>query len=45
MGTVALRVRKPQLEWDARSLRFTNSDDANRLIRRTYREGWEVDGL
>ncbi|MGH7946558.1 MAG: gfo/Idh/MocA family oxidoreductase, partial [Opitutaceae bacterium] len=30
------------LEWDAGKLRFTNSDEANALLTRTYRPGWEV---
>jgi predicted dehydrogenase len=30
------------LEWDAEKLRFTNSEPANALLRRTYRKGWEV---
>ena len=30
------------LEWDAENLRFKNNEDANALLRRTYRKGWEV---
>ena len=30
------------LKWDADQLRFTNSDEANALLTRTYRPGWEV---
>jgi hypothetical protein len=30
------------LEWDADNLRFKNSPEANALLQRTYRSGWEV---
>jgi hypothetical protein len=26
-------------------LRVTNNNDANALVRRRYRQGWEVEGL
>jgi len=45
LGTVAIRVPDTVLKWDAASLRITNSDEANRLLRRTYRKGWEVAGV
>jgi len=40
LGNVAVRTGKPVL-WDSAELRC-NSDAANELLRRTYREGWEV---
>jgi hypothetical protein len=30
------------LEWDAENLRFKNSPEANALLTRTYRPGWDV---
>jgi len=41
---VATRVAKKgkALEWDAEKLRITNDEDADRLLRRPYRKGWEV---
>jgi len=45
LGTVAIRVPNTLLEWDAPNLKITNSADAQRLLRRTYRKGWEVEGL
>jgi hypothetical protein len=42
LGTVAIRVPDQKLEWDARRLRFRNPPEANRLLRRNYRKGWEV---
>ena len=41
LGAIALRVDK-KLEWDAEKAQFTNSPEANDLIRRKYRKGWEL---
>ena len=45
LGTVALRLPGQELAWDADALRVTNVAAANALLRRTYRAGWEVEGL
>jgi len=45
LGTVAIRVPDTVLQWDPAQLRITNSEAADRLLRRTYRKGWEVPGL
>ncbi|MEW6073824.1 MAG: Gfo/Idh/MocA family oxidoreductase [Planctomycetota bacterium] len=45
LGTVALRRPGEELAWDAVAMRITNVEAANALLRRTYREGWEVEGL
>jgi predicted dehydrogenase len=45
LGTVAIRVPGTTLRWDSPGLRVTNSPEANRLLRRTYRPGWEVAGV
>lgn len=45
LGTVAIRVPDTVLQWDAKRLAVTNSEAANRLLRRSYRKGWEVRGL
>jgi hypothetical protein len=42
---VACRFPQTTLQWNARELKFDNSTDASRLVRRTYREGWRVKGL
>ena len=39
----AIRVPGEKLEWDSKHLRVTNSEAANKLLRRTYRKGWELD--
>ena len=41
LGNVAYRVGK-KLEWDAVNLRATNAPEADKLIKRTYRQGWEL---
>ena len=33
------------LEWDAAKLKVTNVKEANMLVRKRYRKGWEVKGL
>ncbi len=42
LGTVAIRLPGQRLDWDSPSLRFTNQPDANKLLVRTYRDGWHV---
>jgi hypothetical protein len=42
LAGVALRVPYKRLLWDAQKMEFTNSAEANKLIRREqYREGWD----
>jgi len=41
LGNVAFRSRA-KLEWDPLNLRVTNVPEANALLRREYRKGWEV---
>lgn len=45
MGTVVNRFPEEKLLWDAEHLEFTNRPEANALLRRDYREGWQVEGL
>jgi len=45
LGTVALRCPGHWLQWNPADMRVTNVADANRFIRRAYRQGWEVRGL
>ena len=37
--------RRPTCKWDAAKLKVTNEEEANEFVRRTYRKGWEVEGL
>lgn len=43
LGTVAIRVPRETLQWDAAELRIANSPAANALLTKSYRRGWEVD--
>jgi hypothetical protein len=45
LGVVANRFPDTTLQWDPQHLSVTNLSDANRLLRRTYREGFTVEGL
>ncbi len=42
LGTVAIRRPGQKLEWDHAGLKFTNDAEANRYVKRTYREGWKL---
>jgi hypothetical protein len=48
LGNIALRpalrqeLTTKKLLWDGENMRFTNSDTANRFLKREYRNGWAV---
>ncbi len=41
LTVIAFRV-PGKLEWDAKNLRFTNSPEANKLVKPVFRQGWEL---
>ena len=41
LGNVAVRAGK-KIEWDGPKMRITNDEAANKLLHRTYREGWSL---
>lgn len=41
LGSIALRV-PGKLQWDAAKRRFSNSEDANRLLKPYLRKGWDL---
>src|SRR5215471_9620615 len=45
LGPLATHCPKTTLEWNAAKMKFRNSAEANRYLRRTYRSGWQVKGL
>ena len=45
LGCLSTRFPKTTLEWDAANLKVTNEEKANHFVRKTYRKGWEVQGL
>ena len=42
LGNISLRVGSKRLLWDGKAERFTNCDEANKLVKRTYREPWVI---
>ncbi|MGE3819771.1 MAG: Gfo/Idh/MocA family protein [Isosphaeraceae bacterium] len=45
LGCLATRFPGQSLAWDSEALRVTNVEEANRHVRRKYREGWETAAL
>jgi len=41
LGVIAFRVQG-KLMWDSKTMRFTNSEEANKLLRPIIRKGWEL---
>jgi hypothetical protein len=41
LGVIAFRV-PGKLEWDSKTLRFTNSAEANKYVKPVFRQGWEL---
>jgi hypothetical protein len=41
LGAIAVRV-PGKLMWDAKSMRFTNSEEANKHLKPFLRKGWEL---
>lgn len=42
LGNIAVRYRGTELRWDADAMKITNPEDANRWLRREYRDGWDI---
>ncbi|GAB4139277.1 MAG: Gfo/Idh/MocA family oxidoreductase [Planctomycetaceae bacterium] len=45
LGVVANRFPGKTLNWDAKNLKVSNLPEANKLLKREYRDGFEVKGL
>ncbi|MDP6723173.1 MAG: Gfo/Idh/MocA family oxidoreductase [Pirellulaceae bacterium] len=45
LGNIAVRFPNKRLEWDTKTLSFTNNQQANAFVKTEYRKGWEFDGL
>jgi len=45
LGNIAVRFPRQRLEWDSKSLSFTNNQQANAFVRTEYRPGWKIEGL
>ena len=42
LGNVAIRVPDQKLTWNSAGLKFDSQPDADRLLRRRYRNGWHL---
>jgi hypothetical protein len=44
LGNIALRTAKDNviLEWDSKTMKFTNFPAANEFLERPYRQGWSL---
>ncbi len=45
LGTVAIQFPDILLEWDDKNLKFPNYPEADKLLQRKYRDGWNVAGF
>jgi hypothetical protein len=45
LGTVAVRIPETLLEWDTINMKIPNSPEAEKLLSRVYREGWNAGGF
>ncbi len=45
LGGVASRFPGQELKWDAKALKFSNKPEADKLVKKTYRKGFEAPGL
>ncbi len=45
LGPLATRFPNTTLTWDSAPMRFANSPEATRYVRRKYRAGWRIKGL
>jgi hypothetical protein len=44
LGAISLRLGGKRLLWDATKMQITNLPEANKLLTREYRKGWELTG-
>ena len=45
LGAISARFPHQTLLWDGEAMKFANSEEANKLVRRKYRQGFEVENL
>ncbi|MDF1850221.1 MAG: Gfo/Idh/MocA family oxidoreductase [Verrucomicrobiales bacterium] len=45
LANIAIRFPREKLKWDAEEMQFSNHEDANRWLKRDYREGWDLQKL
>ncbi len=42
LGMIAIQRSGVRLEWDAKAMKFTNDEAANKLVDPPYRTGWKL---
>ena len=42
LGVIALKMPRTKLEWDAQTMKFTNSSEANTFVDPPCRKGWTL---
>lgn len=45
LGAISWRFPNEKLLWDAKALRFTNSEKANEFVKPKFRKGWELEEI
>ena len=45
LGCLASIFPEQTLEWNAEKMMFSNSPEATKFVKRSYRKGWEIPGL
>ncbi len=45
LGTVGIRLPGIKLEWNHGKMKFKKNADADRLLKRQYRDGWRTGGF
>lgn len=45
LGCLSTRFANTKLTWDSNKLKFADNEKASAFVRKTYRKGWEVEGL
>jgi predicted dehydrogenase len=45
LGTIGIRIPGETFQWNSADLKITNSTEANRLLTKGYRKGWEIPGI
>jgi hypothetical protein len=42
LGNIAIKLLGKKLQWDGPNMKFTNSPEANELVKPPFRKGWMV---
>jgi hypothetical protein len=42
LGVVSHRIGNKKIEWDPKSLKCPNAPEADKILKREYRKGWEI---